>query len=225
MLSYTGLLCFLSAGMAEATTTFNLSTGTATYNITSDSITQAPDSSYTGTAIVITSLPASPFTHIASVTDGTDTSSTWVGPAAAQASEGATVSGTVVYTVSFNLTGFNPATASLIMNVAADDFISTIVLNSTTIFTASGTQISGSMWAAGTSIGPITSGFLAGSNLITFTVDNSTGDGSTSCCGPTGLIAAVDVTATSSVPEPSTLGATGLGLAGLATLLRRRLTR
>jgi hypothetical protein len=224
---YSGLLCFLGAGMAEASTVLNLSTGFVPYTITSDSITQAPDSGYTGTAIFVTSLPTGAFAHAASATDGIDSTTQWVGPNANQSTETTSgpgvVTGNVTYTVSFNLTGLNAATASLILTVGSDDFVGSITLNSTPIFTPTNPEKTGGMWTIPNeaSVGPVTSGFLPGLNTITFVVDNSTGDGSTSCCGPTGLIAAVDVTA-SAVPEPGTLGVTGLGLAGLTTLLRRR---
>ena len=221
------LLCVLFAGVMEASTTFNLSTGTATYDITSDTNGGADG---TGDAVDITNFPTTgQFAHInPTLSDGTDTG-VWVGPTTTQGTAPGTESGTTVYTVTVDLTNFNAATASLVMNLGADDFISSVVLNSTTIFTPSNTQISGGMYATATASGNktvaagVSSGFIAGLNTITFTVANSTGDGAGSCCGPTGLIAAVDVTAdASTVPEPGTLATTGLCLLGLAGLLRRR---
>jgi hypothetical protein len=224
---YLAGLSILCAGVAGATTTFNLSTGTATYTITSDT-NGGLDADFTGTAVDVTSLPTGSFAHLSSVTDGIDTSTQWIGPNADQDSEASSgvnrVSGTTVYTVTFNLTGFNLATASLIIDMGADDYVSSVVLNPTStdlsLFSASG----GEMWATGDDVrvGPTTTGFVAGVNTIQFTVPNFSGDGAGSCCGPTGLIAAVDVTASSSVPEPGTLGATGLCLLGLAVMLSRR---
>lgn len=217
---YLGALCLLCTGVASAST-INISTGVVPYTITSDTITEAPDSSYTGTAITVTSLPAVPYTHDTDVTNNNSISSTtWVAPAAAQATEAGTVSGTVIYSVTFNLTGFLTSSAELYISFAADDYVSSITLNGGSIYTSSGTE----EWATQTNVANVTSGFNAGLNTILFTVPNQTGDGASSCCGPTGLIAAVDVTA-SAVPEPGTLGGTGLCLIALGAMLRRRLAR
>lgn len=212
----------MSAGVARATT-INLSTGTATYTITSDT-NGGLDADYTGTAINVTSLPGGSFLHASNVSDGTDTTSQWIGPNADEASEPSSglnqVSGTTTYTVTFNLTGLT--SPSLIMSLAGDDYVSTVKLNSTTIFTASGNEITDGMWTNATSVGTVTSGFLPGLNTITFTVPNFTTDSSSSCCGPTGLIVAADVTGVSAVPEPATLGLVGLGLLG-AGMIRYRI--
>lgn len=212
-----GVLCILCTGVASAST-INLSTGVATYTITSDSITETPDAhSVPFTAVPVTSLPASPYTHDTDVTNTNGVSSTtWVAPAAAQATESQTVSGTVVYQVQFTLT--STAGAELYISFAADDYVSLITLNSDTIFTSGGTEA----WASQTNVADVTSDFVVGTNTIDFTVPNYRGDGASSCCGPTGLIAAVDVT---TAPEPATLGETGLCLIGLASMLRRRLAR
>jgi hypothetical protein len=220
-----GMLCSLCAVSARATTTFNLSTGTVPYTITSDT-NGGTDAGYTGTAFLVTSLPGAPYAHITNPLSNGTSSGVWVGPNANQLNEPTTgvsaVSGTTVYRVTFDLTGYDFTSASLLMSIGADDFVSSVVLNSTTVFTPTGPETSGGMWATGTSVPSITSGFIAGVNTLTFTVANSTGDGATSCCGPTGLIAAVDVFANSTVPEPATAGITGASLLGLAALVRRR---
>ena len=139
-----GLLCILCAGISQASTTFDLSTGTATYNITSDT-NGGLDANYTGAAIDVTSLPTGQYAHVANGLSNTYSTAVWVGPNANQVSETNTVTGTTVYTVTFNLTGYSLPTASLVMSLGADDFISTVVLNSTTVFTATGTRIPGGM--------------------------------------------------------------------------------
>lgn len=217
-----GLLCVGFAGLTQASI-INISTGSATYNITADTNGGTLDNDFTGTAFLVTSLPTGAYAHVSGLTDGTD-SGAWVGPNANQLDETSAVTGSTTYTVTFNLTGYNYTTAQLIMSVAADDFISSITLNSTTIFTD---PSHAAMWAAGTTVAgsgsPITGDFVAGLNTITFVVPNYTGDGASSCCGPTGLDVAADVLATpSGVPEPGTLGLTGLCLVGLVTLVRRR---
>jgi hypothetical protein len=214
-----GLLFILGAGFSQATTTFNLSTGTATYNITSDT-NGGLDADYTGTAIDVTSLPGAPFAHIANGLSNGYNTAVWVGPNANQSSETNTVTGTTVYTVTFDLTGFYPASSQLVISLGADDYVTSVLLNSTSIFAASGTQISGGMYATAVTVPTVTSGFISGINTLTFTVANFTGDGATSCCGPTGLIAAVDVIA--SVPEPGTVGTTSVCLLGLTSILYRR---
>jgi hypothetical protein len=218
---YLGLLGILAAGATQAAT-INVSTGTAAYNITADT-NGGTDAGYTGAAIDITSLPAAPFTHLSGpLSDGTDTG-VWVGPNASESTEPGTVSGSTTYVVTFSLAGLDPTTASLIMSLAADDFVSSVVLNSTTIFTPTNGEMTNGMWTTAATLPTITSGFLAGTNTLTFIVPNSSSDNTSNCCGPTGLIVAADVFASpSSVPEPSTVATSGLCLMGLLVVARRR---
>lgn len=217
---YLGLLPILCAGIAEASTMLDISSGNVTYTIASDTNTGSPDDGYTGAAIDITQLPAAPFTHVANGISNGYSTADWVGPNANQSDEGSGVSGVTVYTVDFNLTNFNPATATLVMSLVADDYVS-VMLNTTPVFIPTTSEKMDGMWSSVTAVPTITSGFIPGINVLTFTVPNDNTDGTTSCCGPTGLMAAVDVFATSTVPEPGTLGMTGMCLLGLATLLRR----
>lgn len=226
---YLGLLCVVSAGIAQAST-IDISSGTGidTYQITTDTNSGTPDDSYTGPAIVVTSLPTGTFTHVTGLSDGTDTGE-WIGPAADQASDPAVTgaaAGSTTYTVTFDLTGYNYATATLVLSFAADDYVNSVVLNTTTIFTATTGEKDSGMWTSTTDVTDLdipAGDFISGLNTLTFVVPNNGSDDTTSCCGPTGLEVAADVFATpTTVPEPGTFALTGLSLAGLGMLLRRR---
>lgn len=214
-----GALTVLCGSMAQATT-INISTGAVTYTITSDTNgspdpTAPPNQNAVDTTVPTTGL----YAHVADVTNGINTG-VWIGPTSDQTSESGSVSGTTVYQVTFNLTGLDYTTADLYLTLAGDDLVSLVTLNGNTIFTHSGSE----MWSSGTTVPTVTTDFVAGVNTLDFTVPNYSNDGAFSCCGPTGLAAAADVTANAvTTPEPGTLGITGLTLIGLAALLRRRL--
>ncbi len=118
---------------------------------------------------------------------------------------------TYVYRLTFDLTGFNPATASFAGQFAIDNF-GTIALNGVTIGSSGGFS-SFSNFSAN-------SGFLAGINTIEVAASNSGGPG-----GALIEFTASDVTAAGAVPEPAqwALMLGGFGLAGAA--MRRRRAR
>jgi hypothetical protein len=206
-----GLLCFGTVVPAAATP-INLSTGFAAYTITADTNGE-------GLTPIDVSTPL-PGGWISTLSNGVD-SGVWIAPVAGQAAEPNTVSGSTTYQLTFSLSGLNPSTAVLAMNLAADDYVS-VTLNGTSIFSPSSTQIANGMWTASTGTFDVTSGFNSGMNTLIFTVPNFSGDGTTSCCGPTGLDVAASVTANSAVPEPATFGLAGLALAGLGLLRLRK---
>jgi hypothetical protein len=118
------------------------------------------------------------------------------------------------FTFSFDLTGFDVASAVLSIKLAFDDFIE-IALNGNTIFedTDQG-QPGGANWSVLQEF-TSTSFFQSGLNVLTFSVIN-TG-------GPGGLRASTIVTATpSAVPVPAALPLLAGGLLALGALARRR---
>jgi len=136
----------------------------------------------------------------------------WIGPAANQSNllrNGCCTNTSDTYQSTFSLAGFIPSSAVLNFILAADDNVG-ITLNGTTVFTNPGTPE-----YLGTTSLSVTSGFVAGTNTLDFTVHN--------VGGPTGLDVAVTGTATSAVPEPSTAIPLALcGLVGGLWMRRRR---
>jgi hypothetical protein len=215
-----GLLC-VSSGIPAAANTINLSTGTATYTITSDT-NGGVDADYTGPAITVTNLAANWLPN--SITDGIGDSGVWVAPLADQADVPGTVSGTTVYDTSFSLSGLDSATAVLTMNLTGDDVVS-VTLNGDTIFTPTAGQEASDFWssAVGTfTVNDSSLDFVAGVNTLVFTVDNFSGDGASSTSGPTGLDVAASVTA-SAVPEPSSALPLALAVLACGFIMRRRI--
>jgi hypothetical protein len=210
-----GLLGVAAAVPATATT-INLSTGTAPYTITADTNAEG-----LVPTTVNTPLPGG---WIASLNDGIGDSGVWIAPAAAQNGEPGSVSGSTTYELMFSLTGLNPATAVLTINLTGDDYVNA-TLNGNPIFTATGTQVSSGMWTTESGTFTVTTGFLPTTNTLDFVVPNNSSDGAP-CCGPTGLDVAASVTAsplTSGTPEPSTtLPLALVAVAGGVVLYRRK---
>jgi hypothetical protein len=206
------------AAVPAAADIMSLSIGTATYTITSDT-NGGIDAGYTGSAMVVTNLAAGWVAN--PITDGIGDLGLWVAPNADQFGVPTYVNGTTVYDVTFSLSGLNPGTALLTMNLAADDCAS-VTLNGHSIFNPGCTA----MWfnAQGTFAIPASSGdFVGGTNRLAFTVDNFSGDGASATGGPTGLDVAASVSA-SAVPEPGTIWLLGTVCLALG-LLRLRFAR
>ena len=112
--------------------------------------------------------------------------------------------------MSFDLTSFDPSTATITGQLAADDGVM-MFLNGNLVIDNSFTG-SNSPW---TSFEPFSanSGFVAGINTLTFEVPN--------IGGPSGLHVQISGDA-SAVPEPSSLTLLSLGVAGLAGTARWR---
>jgi hypothetical protein len=139
---------------------------------------------------------------------GDNSISAWIGPNNDPDADGP--GGSYTYRTTFNLSGFDPATASLTGQWSADNEGLNILLNGAPTGSTAGGFNS---WSPFT----ISSGFTAGVNTLDFIVDNWS--------GATGLRVEVTGNATevlSEVPEPASLLLLGAGLAACG-ILRCRL--
>jgi hypothetical protein len=134
-----------------------------------------------------------------------DTLSAWIGLQSASSNG---VPGTYTYQESFDLTAYDPSTAQITGQLAADDSVE-VWLNGVD---------TGSSAPGFTSLTPFTinSGFQSGINTLTFVLVNL-GPGS----NPTGLRVEIDSATAEVAPEPASIGFMGLGLAALGILGRR----
>ncbi len=222
---FAGLALALACVVPASADTIGLSTGTAAYSITSDTNGGGDGNTvFTVTTLAVNWL-ANP------ITDGIGDSGVWIGPNADQSSPSrSTALGSTIYQLTFSLSGLDPTSAVLTMNMAADDYAS-ITLNGHTIFSPSSSQTSNGMWTAASGVFTVNDGssyFLSGTNTLIFTVPNNNTDGAGSCCGPTGLDVAASVSANElpippqSVPEPVSFLLGGTGLSAFALIGWRR---
>ena len=148
--------------------------------------------------------------------------SQWITPA--PPAPGNEIPGFYTYRMTFDLTGFQPGTATLTFRAAADDLLSNVLINNT----STGVSFIGfGEWHPTLAPGSytISSNFVAGVNTLDFIVENMTGVPAIGN-SPTGL--RVEILSAEAdevevvVPEPASLGLMGLGLIGLATFRIRR---
>jgi hypothetical protein len=169
----------------------------------------SPDVRFPGpAAVVATAIPES------WVSNGP--SSSWITPTADSPQSFGYAPGTYIYRTTFDLTGFNPASAVLTGTLSGDDD-ATVTLNGTSLGLMS--PVGG--W---TSFSPFTisSGFIAGVNTLSFRLMN--------VGGPTGLRVEISGTADvtgggAAVPEPSAWTLTALSIPLLVFVKLRVRTR
>lgn len=139
---------------------------------------------------------------------GDTATSAWIGPDSGGTNDLDGPKGDYTYRTTFDLSGLQASTASIIGKCSADNFGVDILLNGgATGFTAGEFQSYYNF--------SIASGFIAGVNTLDFIVTNGG--------GPTGLRVDLAGTADSmAVPEPISLAILGSGLFCTALLRRRR---
>ncbi len=122
-----------------------------------------------------------------------------------------TANNTYIYKLDFDLTGFQPGTASFSGRFAVDNLVSSIKLNGTTLAAAGGTFGSWTAFSAN-------SGFVTGLNTLTFTTTNlrqATGN-------PAGLRVEFTNSSIAAVPEPATWAMMIMGFGLIGGALRSR---
>lgn len=132
---------------------------------------------------------------------GSSATSKWIAPRADQSVSGGDALGSYIYRTTFDLTGKNPATASLAGSWATDN-IGVVFLNGVY---AGVTNLAGPSVYTGFNI---TSGFSAGINTLDFLVVNNG-----TSANPTGL--RVEISGNVNVPEPTTAVLASLALVGM----------
>lgn len=141
------------------------------------------------------------------------TTSKWITPLANQAASFDPVTkGTYTWSLSFNLAGFDAATASFTGKLAADNS-AVVLLNGKSIGSANGFKSFSNFGAA--------SGFNSGLNTLDFVVTN---DGQ-STGNPTGLRVEFTASNVTPVPEPETYAMLLAGLGLMGVISRRRAKR
>ncbi len=140
-----------------------------------------------------------------------DTTSKWISPQPSYNNGQTDPAGTYIYQTTFSLAGLNPSTASLVFQLGTDNATTDILLNGVS------TGISYGSFSSLSSPFTISSGFVAGTNTLTFDTLNYAGDFG----NPGGLRVSISGTA-APVPEPASAGLALLAAALSAVCIARR---
>lgn len=144
-----------------------------------------------------------------------DATSGWITPTANQGQSFDPASnGLYAYTLVFDLTGFNPASANFLGRFLVDNQVASIALNSSTIFSGPAGGFSGSSWV---NFGA-NSGFVNGVNTLTVNAVNLAQNGG----NPTGLRVEFLESSVAAVPEPSAWALMIAGFMITGAAMRRR---
>lgn len=142
-----------------------------------------------------------------------NSTSKWITPTSNQAqSFDAWNDSTYTYSLTFDLSGYNAATAAFSGRVAADNTVK-VLLNSTEIGSGNGFTD----WSSFST----NSGFVSGTNTLDFVVTNWAQNSG----NPTGLRVEFGASSVTAVPEPETYAMLLGGLALIGGIARRRKTK
>jgi hypothetical protein len=156
-----------------------------------------------------------PFTWYAGAPVGSGAN--WIGANSTANENPGIPDGTYEYELQFNLTGYNPSTASFVYQSAADNEVTGATLNGNSIPIDTRVPGGGNQYNTLSSDLTVSSGFVSGINTLLFDVNNTTPNPS-----PSGLLVIVDSSTVTAVPEPSSIALVFVGLLSAIGMIRRR---